>query len=524
MKNLFTSVFFSLIAFYSTAQDYYWIGGTGNWSDLSHWATTSGGSTTHTQLPDATNNVFFDANSFSSGSQVVTLDVAANCNTMDWTGASNFPTITGNSNEINIFGSLTLAADMTANFSAVEFESTGTGNTITTNGTSLGSSSITRFNGASGEWALQDNFTTNNLYVMSGIFNTNNNNINAGQRFATSGPNTKVLNLGSSEITAERWWVFGTNQTINAGTSKIITPSFYGDNSGDGPFTYYDVEFNGGSLRNTSSFNEITIIEGETLMLQSGDVFTINNLVANGTKHNPIKIKTTTPGSEATFSKASGAITVSYVELADVYATGGASFTANNSVGNGNTTGWTINPAVEQNYYWVGNSGNWSDFANHWATTSGGTTMHTDYPGKTDNVFFDANSFTTGGQTIILDLDAKVKDMDWTGVTNLPTITGAYAYNFDVFGSVTFTPEVNKNIWNFNLRGSGNHTITNSTNGAYLNFKIDGEGTFTLQDSLSAQSISFYNGTINTNNQPVSSSIDIAVLASSPLWWLALRI
>ncbi|HNR20081.1 MAG TPA: hypothetical protein PKL45_08870, partial [Bacteroidia bacterium] len=37
----------------ANAADYYWVGGTGNWSDVSHWATTSGGSTFHTQPPTA---------------------------------------------------------------------------------------------------------------------------------------------------------------------------------------------------------------------------------------------------------------------------------------------------------------------------------------------------------------------------------------------------------------------------------------------------------------------------------------
>ncbi len=516
MKLILTSILLTFLTLTTVAQDYYWVGGTGNWSDLSHWATTSGGNIVHTELPAAGNNVYFDANSFSSSSQLVTLDVVANCKNMDWAGATNFPTISGNGNDINIYGSLVLSPDMTANFSDVEFESTGAGNTITTNGTSLGTSSITRFNGNGGEWALQDVFTTNSIFILAGTFTTNNNTINAGNFFQTSGSLTKVLNLGSSVITTERWWIFGTNQTINTGTSKIIVALFYGDDAGDGPFTYYDVEFNsGGILKNNASFNEITTVAGETLTLQSGDVFTINNLVANGNKHSRVIIKSSTAGAQSTFSKSLGSINVDYVELADVHATGGASFTANNSTGNGNTTGWTINPVVEQDYYWVGNSGNWSDYPNHWATTSGGSTMHTDYPTKTDNVFFNVNSFSTTGQTVTLDLNAQTKDMDWTGVINAPTITGSFAFRLEVFGSATFTPEVVKNIWNFSLRGSGNHTITNSTNGAYLNFSIDGEGTYTLQDPLSAQSISLYKGIINTNNQTVTSSIDIAILGTA---------
>ena len=45
----------------SKAVDYFWIGGTGNWSDITHWATTSGGNTQHNSVPSAADDVFFDA-------------------------------------------------------------------------------------------------------------------------------------------------------------------------------------------------------------------------------------------------------------------------------------------------------------------------------------------------------------------------------------------------------------------------------------------------------------------------------
>jgi hypothetical protein len=60
----------------SYAADYFWVGGAGNWAELDHWATTSGGVVKHPQIPTANDNVFFDANSFNAASQVVTVNVA----------------------------------------------------------------------------------------------------------------------------------------------------------------------------------------------------------------------------------------------------------------------------------------------------------------------------------------------------------------------------------------------------------------------------------------------------------------
>jgi len=38
--------------------DYYWVEGSGDWSELSHWATEPGGTTKHTALPTVADNVF----------------------------------------------------------------------------------------------------------------------------------------------------------------------------------------------------------------------------------------------------------------------------------------------------------------------------------------------------------------------------------------------------------------------------------------------------------------------------------
>jgi hypothetical protein len=78
----------------------------------------------------------------------------------------------------------------------------------------------------------------------------------------------------------------------------------------------------------------------------------------------------------------------------------------------------------ESDYYWVGGSGNWTDATNHWATSSGGSTFHTLVPSESDNVIFDANSFSGSGQTVTVNsLTAYCKNMTWTGATNNPTFT-----------------------------------------------------------------------------------------------------
>src|SRR5688500_14573361 len=86
-------VFSFLISVQLYATDYYWVGGTGSWSDLDHWATSSGGAVTHVALPTANDDVYFDANSFTAAGQTVTITAGAVCRSMNWTGVANSPTI-----------------------------------------------------------------------------------------------------------------------------------------------------------------------------------------------------------------------------------------------------------------------------------------------------------------------------------------------------------------------------------------------------------------------------------------------
>src|SRR5690606_29576651 len=122
----------------------YWVGGSGDWNDAAHWSTTSGGPG-GACVPTVSNDVFFDANSFTSGSSEVTISQGhAYCRNMDWTGAAFTPTFTKDAAfNLEIWGSLVMnpAVTMDAGISidgpAVLF--TGAANsTITSNGAGLG--------------------------------------------------------------------------------------------------------------------------------------------------------------------------------------------------------------------------------------------------------------------------------------------------------------------------------------------------------------------------------------------------
>ncbi len=535
-----------------TSRDLYWIGGTGNWGDGSHWSLSSGGPSLGC-TPLQMDNVFFDANSYSASGQITTINVpTAYCRDMTWTGATNNPTLTG-ATPLKIYGSLTFIPGMNLTFTgSVSFEATALGNTVTTGGKSF--NNTVTFNGIGGGWTLLDAFTSiNDLFLNNGILTTNNQTVNARSFFSTSGT-ARTLNMGSSifnlSSTSGIWSATAAGMTLNCGTSTINSttngagnnPSFNGGN-----LTYYDLNFVGantfqgnifgnnifnnitfaangliqnnntindatfskhGMIQGNNTYNNLTFSAGYTYILTSGRTQTINgSFISSGNCNALIEINSNAPGSQSTISHPPGAVVVSFVILKDINATGGATFTANNSVDLGNNTGWTINGQAIQNLYWVGGTGDWNNPA-HWSLSSGGPPSGC-IPTPTDNVFFDVNSYSAPGQTTTISFPtAYCRDMTWTGVTNNPTFTGTATNLLKIYGSLTFAAGMNLTFTGpvrFEATALGN-TITSAGKSFTNTVTFIGiGGGWTLLDVFASTSdVLLNNGILNTNNQTVN--------------------
>ena len=121
MKKIILLSLFVLLAIFGFSADFYCVGYGGSWSDYTnHWATTSNGTTMHTRVPDANDNVYFDQFSFNSSNQVVVVDTTfISCSTMSWNTVSNKPEfLSSASDTLMILNQLMLAetADMSFSF------------------------------------------------------------------------------------------------------------------------------------------------------------------------------------------------------------------------------------------------------------------------------------------------------------------------------------------------------------------------------------------------------------------------
>jgi len=159
-----------------------------------------------------------------------------------------------------------------------------------------------------------------------------------------------------------------------------------------------------------------------------------------GTCPRSILINSNNLGSPATISVASGIVEGDFLRLQDNTATGGATFNASNTLDFGNVSGWNFTAVTPEDFYWIGDSGNWDD-PNAWSFTSGGAPAGC-VPTRVDNVFFDDNSFSGSGQFCNANVLAECNNMTW----NLTTVSNSGIngnQNVAIFGSLKLDQDMN---------------------------------------------------------------------------------
>jgi hypothetical protein len=100
------------------------------------------------------------------------------------------------------------------------------------------------------------------------------------------------------------------------------------------------------ALQDALTVSSLLTFTSGTVQLKAGTTNTVGSFATSGT--NGKFLKSTTPGSQATISAASGTFTVNYLTIQDSAATGGAVWdaTAGTNVDAGNNSGWSFRNAV----------------------------------------------------------------------------------------------------------------------------------------------------------------------------------
>ncbi len=515
--------------------DYYWVGNTGDWDDYgNHWATTSGGTTFHTQEPDSIDDVYFDANSFTMANQIVTVDDSAYCNLMDWAGVTDAPRFNIEiSKRLFVYSSIFLNSGMTISGwnGRIYFMSLNSGNTLDFSGQNAPDLDLYFFRD-SGEWNLISDLELGDVELRYGSFNTNGNYINVNNVITYGGTN---LDLMDSEIDIRyRWIAFGGN--LDAGTSNINLLSTgyagFGGSTGQvyhnvnvpyqGPSVTPNIQFDGFKVRfskinigakGTTLFDES--VWPDSLIVGTGNFLTFSSnasdtskifkhfsLIGTCVESGGMKNELGGAGVANLFVDPAADVQIEYADVNGMNVIG-SSITALNSVDNGGNTGVNFSSAGAKTFYWIGGTGNWEDPLN-WSLTSGGSAGAC-IPGSEDDVVFDANSFSSSGKVDLNNIQ-NCKTMDWSGIDEAVTLDLNYN-DLLVYGSLLIDAEVY--IWYGDIHLSANDSghVIDGGKSRFLGLEIyiDGiTGEYTLTDSLSGPSrLQMQGGTLLTQSNLV---------------------
>ncbi|MEL7220215.1 MAG: hypothetical protein AAGJ93_02785, partial [Bacteroidota bacterium] len=481
-----------------SATDFYWVGNDDSWNNPANWSFSSGGPSSGC-LPSIIDDVYFDANSFTITGQNVNINTEnAYCRNMDWTGATNMPTLTGSiNNTVRIGGSLTWIPDMNQSFNGLfSFESEQAANTITTAGQAFLFN--LDFSGINGEWILQDDIYVEwRINLFSGTLRTNNQSVVANS-FWSNQSSSRSLYLGNSYVLLERhdnripiWEVSATNLTMDAGNSTIEMSSSSSTlfrSEGAGSMVYNNIILDaaassffsliyfpsptvavdsliflqGGFISGNNNVNYWEMAAGETYEFVSASQQNITELAANGDCENGlIYIRNDQTAQNSDFI-IDNDHTFDRIYVQGIHQTGNGQLNVNNSIDGGYNLNWNFNDGSGRTLYWVGDAGDWSSQAS-WSLSSGGPGGEC-LPTPIDDVIFDTNSFSSPAPLItnVLGNSMYCHNMTWeTGINNLPSID---ANTIEIYGSLLLQSTLDWALVNTEFKGSDAHTIATNDN------------------------------------------------------------
>lgn len=309
---------FSIIISYTSDNDnslaYYWVGGSGAWSDPDHWSLTSGGASAGA-VPTADDRVFFDENSF-NGSSTVTFNDNAFAASIIWFANENVA-FSLNDNSLTIGGNMIVNSEHLSSQGTGKIVFTGTKNAV--NMISLNDNSFTEsefeFNGDA-EWNVVGLAQVGGLTITEGHVNLKDQQIAAGSIVANS-ENEKTLDISNSTISGlyhssienDNLTLVSNGTTISTATNEPVDISWNGVSfAGELQLTGTDIEFEGNntidelvlngsiSVLGNNAVNSIRIKEGSVIDLAPGSVQSLtSNTVIASSSESPVEIHSAGP-------------------------------------------------------------------------------------------------------------------------------------------------------------------------------------------------------------------------------------
>jgi hypothetical protein len=314
-----------------------------------------------TMFPLAQDTAVFAAGVFPATGQTTTVNANYQIGTIDMSArTSNTMTLATGATAPSIYGNWINGSGLNNSTGSNIITFAGRGSqTITSSGKSF--AQVITISTPGGSVILQDQLTCTNtsassLSLNSGTFNANGYAVVASGGFTSSNSTVRTLAFGSGG--SATWTIGGsgtswttltsTNLTVT-GSATISMTSASAKTFVGGGVSYSGITLNQGgagalTITGSNTFGNITnTVQPATITFTAGTTQTVSNFGVSGTAGNLITINSSTAGTRANLSKASGTVSVSYCSIRDSNATGGATwnaYTSNGNVNVSNNLGW----------------------------------------------------------------------------------------------------------------------------------------------------------------------------------------
>lgn len=552
----------------SAQTDMFWVGGSGDWTDINHWVKNSGGSNITGFYPNEDYNAVIDGNSgLTPGSTITIPPGAFAVKDMTVSNTSGFTLLfdgsSGNHLEMNVYGDLDLNSGFNLAYTSADvfhnkwkFVSANT-HMIQTGNQDL--NSIEFFTEGATYNQPGPLLATKQIRMYGGTWNSNGHDVTTDKLLFHDGISSggaqlvKVFNSAGSDIFCDRWdsrFTYG-SLTVS-GDLTVYTTRFEGHPAGGGPTLSIHklhllelpdnnppeepsvIEYN--NFECTGCIIESMVIE-DTGRTRLAGAFTIadtlkvvnsglsvefngGNLRSNEVTINGIVSTPKVLGCEnrtvftnvfndfTSLISTSGTLTISDAIVNNIQTTGGANFNLSNGVLQGSSSGWNlVNNPTPLIYTWNGVDGiynDWNDPAN-WLV---GATSNGCIPSIVDDV--DISTASEGDIRIPQNYTAECRNFIWTNKNGLDLkLDGSPSLKSSLKVTGEFQLDLSATITPVNyheLLFSSNTNNSIITNGVQLpNIRFIGDmGQWALQTALTCDQIIFEGGTLVTQNQDVT--------------------
>ena len=466
----------------------FWVGGgsANTWAATgsTNWSATSGGAG-NASVPGTGDVAVFDSNS-GTGNSVIGASIAiqslecdgsslgtgAYAGTLTHNTGVTLTLNTGQANTLRFASGMTYTPASTSSLITLTHTS-GTAN-IKSYGKSLAALTI---NGVGGTTQTLDALNINavassTLTLTNGIFDCNGG---SGGPFAltvcvvaASNSNIRSLILGGTVTIGGNvanngiiWTVQTTTNltfTKNSANIVVLAPTSAIDNCQVflGGLTYNNWTLNANTNQTIFSVQDVTSVTFAALTVNSGwDVrptaatWTVSSLTMTGTANNPVSLISSNIASVATISCPTTPCTMTWGVMQGITGSGGATFTATNTLALGRITGWSISPPADATVIAPTAAqiatAVWQDTTAGDFITSGsvgksvmnGVALGT---GLTVNDITTKTGYSISGTTTTLDALSTHGDSTWSTATGFATPTNITAGTITTVTNLTNAP------------------------------------------------------------------------------------